>query len=113
MLGIALAGLITNSITFVIIYGFTITQPSLLEARTRFCDKSTFDASALWIYTKMALSFILIVVLDTWVWEQMTLAAGLISTDDQAVQVIMISILMVCYMFGSGMQTVTGTLIGN
>jgi Na+-driven multidrug efflux pump len=51
LLGISLAGLITNSITLLIIKLFIKTQPSLLETRTRFCDKSTFDSSGLWDYT--------------------------------------------------------------
>ena len=43
----------------------------------------------------------------------MTLAAGLISMEDQACQVIVINLLQFCYMFGSGMQTTMCTLVGN
>ena len=43
----------------------------------------------------------------------MTLSAGFISVEDQACQVILINLLVFSYMFGSGMQTTTTTLIGN
>lgn len=52
-------------------------------------------------------------MLDYWVWEQMTLASGIISMEDQACQVLIINILMISYMFGSGMQQTTCTLVGN
>jgi multidrug resistance protein, MATE family len=85
MLGISLAGLITNVITFLIIKLFILAQPSLAETRTKFCDKTTFDTSGLYNYTALALPLISTCLLESWVWEQMTLSAGLISTEDQAV----------------------------
>jgi hypothetical protein len=103
MLGIAYAGMVTNLTTFAIIKIFIMKQPSLKETNVPFCDKSTFDKEGLLQYTILALPLIATTTLGIWVWEQMTLAAGLISMEDQACQVIIINLLLFCFMFGCGM----------
>lgn len=57
--------------------------------------------------------FMIVALLEFWVWEQMTLASGLVSIDDQACQIILINLLNLNYMMGSGMQSSASTLIGN
>ena len=57
--------------------------------------------------------FMIVVLLEFWVWEQMTLASGLVSIDDQACQIILINLLNLNYMMGSGMQSSASTVIGN
>ena len=64
MLGISLAGLITNSITFVIILIFMQSQPSLVETKIKFCDKSTIDSHSLYQYTNIALSYMPAILLE-------------------------------------------------
>lgn len=54
-----------------------------------------------------------VVLLENWVWEQMTLASGLVGIDDQAFQVILINLLNLNYMIGSGMQSSASTVVGN
>ena len=80
--GIALAGTITNLITFTVIKVFIRNQPSLAETRVPFFDKSTFDRAGLRQYMKLALPLIATTFLAIWYLEQMTLAAGLISMED-------------------------------
>ena len=82
MLGIAYAGMVTNLTTFSIIKIFIMNQPALNETNVPFYDKTTFDRQGLWQYTVLALPLIATTTLGIWVWEQMTLAAGLISMED-------------------------------
>lgn len=43
----------------------------------------------------------------------MTLASGFVGIDDQAFQVILINLLTLNYMIGSGMQSSASTVVGN
>jgi hypothetical protein len=45
---------------------------------------------------------ILSVIFDYWIWEQMTLAAGILSIDIQVVQVILINIFAINIIIGAG-----------
>lgn len=53
------------------------------------------------------------VLLEFWVYEQMTLASGLFGVKEQACQVILINLLNFNYMVASGVQTTTAAVLGN
>lgn len=103
IIGISIAGIITNSITFLILKIFKNTHNDLKETKVPFFGKSTFDKEGLVEYFWLGAPYMLICFLDFWMWELMTLSAGILGVDDQACQVILINILAFCYMFGSGM----------
>jgi Na+-driven multidrug efflux pump len=113
IIGISIAGIITNSITFLILKIFKNTRSDLKETIVPFFGESTFDKEGLMEYFWLGAPYMLINFLDYWTWELMTLSAGILGVEDQACQVILINILAFCYMFGSGMQTTTCALVGN
>lgn len=64
-------------------------------------------------YFSISAPYIIIVLLEFWVYEQMTLASGLLGVEEQACQVILIMFLNLNYMVASGIQTTTATVVGN
>jgi Na+-driven multidrug efflux pump len=76
-------------------------------------DPRTFDSKGFGEYWLLALPFIMIASLIQLVREMMTIQAGLISTEDQACQVILINISGFCQVFGNAMETTACTLVGN
>lgn len=113
IVGIAIAGCITNLITYTIIKIFISKQKDLKESEIPFFDSRTFESEGLVEYFWLGAPYMLINFLDYFMWELMTLSSGMIGINEQASQVILINILCFCYMFGSGMQTTTCTIIGN
>ena len=81
IIAISLACIITNFITFALIKAFILTQKDLKKAQISIFEKSTLNLGDYW---SLALPFMIVVLLDNWVWEQMTLASGLVGIDDQA-----------------------------
>ena len=69
ILGIAIAGFITNFITFSIITIFINIEPTLKKTIVPFFDKSTFERKSLWEYTALALPLISTCFLEVWIWE--------------------------------------------
>ena len=82
IIGIAIAELITNSITFTILKIFKNTYGSLEETKVAFYQNSTIESKGLKEYFWIGAPFALIYFLDYWMWELMTLSAGLISVND-------------------------------
>ena len=113
IVGIAIAGIITNSITFIILKIFKNTYFGLKDTKVPFFEQTSFEKEGLMEYFYLGAPFMLTNLMGFWGWELMTLSAGFISVEDQACQVILINLLVFSYMFGSGMQTTTTTLIGN
>jgi Na+-driven multidrug efflux pump len=110
IIAIALACIITNVLTFALIKGFILTQKDLKQAEIPICEKRTLDLGFYW---SLAMPFMIVILLENWVWEQMTLASGLVGIDEQAFQVILINLLTLNYMIGSGMQSSASTVVGN
>ena len=81
IIGIAIAGIITNSITFISLKVFKNTRNDLTESKVPFFDKSTFDRAGLLEYFWLGAPLLLINFLDFWMWELMTLSSGMISVD--------------------------------
>jgi Na+-driven multidrug efflux pump len=69
IVGIAIAGIVTNSLTFIIIKCFMLTQTDLSDTRISFFDKSTLDARGLMTYVKIGLPQIAFSFFDYWIWE--------------------------------------------
>ena len=69
IIGIAIAGLITNLTTFILIKIFILSRPQLKETKVSLCSKSTFDSKGLYQYVSLALPLIFTIILDNWVWE--------------------------------------------
>jgi Na+-driven multidrug efflux pump len=85
----------------------------LEETRIPFFDSCTFEFQGLKDYVSIGAPYILVVLLEYWVYEQMTLASGLLGVTEQACQVILIMLLNFNYMVASGIQTTTATVVGN
>jgi hypothetical protein len=81
LIGVALAGTVTFSIVLVLLRIVIWHMDLLKDSNTPFLDKSTFEKMELLRFCKQALPLLLSCVLDNWMWEQMTLAAGLISIN--------------------------------
>ena len=89
------------------------TQEDLDTAQIPITDKRTFDPKGLWEYFSIAAPYVVIVLLEFWVYEQMTIASGLLGVKEQACQVILINFLNLNYMVASGIQSTTATVVGN
>ena len=82
IVGIAIAGIITNTITFIIIKTFMYFKEDLKESQIPLCDSRTFDKEGFKEYFWLAAPFMFINFLDYWVWELMTLSSGMIGVDE-------------------------------
>lgn len=84
IVGIAIAGIITNLTTFMILKVFKNTDKRLICTKVAFFNSSTIDNEGLKEYFYLAAPFFIINFLDFFMWELMTIAAGLLSVEDQA-----------------------------
>jgi len=79
IMGIAMAGLITNILQFVIMVILFTTKTHLKEAMF-WPDKRMFVGIRRYIY--LGLPYIIVMILDYWAWELMTLACGFIGVRE-------------------------------
>lgn len=63
-------------------------------------------------YAWLGLPYTLMVVLDQWAWELLILLAGFWTVDEQASQIILVTITSVCYMCGLGLDQTACAIIG-
>jgi hypothetical protein len=84
IIGISIAGIITNSITFLILKVLKNSRDDLKDTKVPFFVKSTFEKEGLMEYFWLGAPYMLIGFLDYWMWELMTLSAGIIGVDEQA-----------------------------
>lgn len=100
--GIALAGAITNFLTYIFMRILFSMQDDLAKAN-HWPDSRSFDLKGLCDYFMLGVPMILINSLDYWGWEAMTLTSGLIGVKEQASQVMLINMAMMAYMSAYGM----------
>lgn len=63
-------------------------------------------------YAWLGLPYTLMVVLDQWAWELLILLSGFWTVDEQASQIILVTITSVCYMCGLGLDQTSCALVG-
>ena len=55
-------------------------------------------------YFWLGLPYAFMVVLDQWAWELLILLSGFWTVDEQASQIILVTIVSICYMSGLGLD---------
>lgn len=107
--GIALAGLICHLTTFFIMSFFFWLDKDVEEACTLPDKRALQDLKA---YMAIGAPGVLMLALDLWAYDLMTLTAGSIGVKEQAAQVVTMNMSEVCYGVGAGVQTACTTLMG-
>lgn len=74
-------------------------------------DKKIFDD--LGTYLKIGLPFVVILVLDFWSYDLMTLTSGIIGVNSQAAQVVLMNMNELSYSVAMGLQSAGSTFQGN
>ena len=66
IVGISISSIVTNSFTFILLKIFIGASGDLKEVRTSICDNRTLDLRYYW---SLAVPFMIVVLLENWVWE--------------------------------------------
>ena len=85
IVGVALAGTVSNTIDFILIKAIMACQSELKPTRIWICDPSTFQREVLKEYATVAYPFIFISFLNNWSLQQMVIASGYLPLNDQAI----------------------------
>lgn len=82
-----------------------------IEAAVALPNKRAFQN--LLSYGKMGVPLTFMMMLDQWAWELMVLLSGFFTIYEQAAQIILCSIVGICYMVGMGLDQTACAIIGN
>jgi len=110
--GVVGAGISTSLANFVVILmlvKYSRNQSEIKESLVPFkmCQKQEIQE-----YLKLGLPSAVMLSIEVWAFEIVTLFAGVIGVDQQAANVVMINSLYFIVMFGYGLQTAASSLIG-
>lgn len=108
--GVAFAGLATNGVNFALIMVFLLFDKEMVDALVAPDQRIFTDLGS---YLMQSVPNTIILFIDYWAWEQMTLATGYLGIVSQAAQVVMIYLLSMSFTAILGLQSPCGTLIGN
>jgi len=107
--GIGIASSITNLIIFLSLIQFTNWTEDIQEA-VQWPDKNTFRGIRQ--YYALGIPSALMLCLEWWAFEAMSLITGYIGVDEQAAQLLIFNIIGILFMFALGIQQVASSLIG-
>lgn len=110
IVGTSIATCITYITMCVAITIYTYTQRDISEALIK-PNGETFNN--LGYYLKLGIPSMLMLSMESWTFELLTLFAGYISIDVAASQVILINVAMQLFMVPFGIQQAAATLVGN
>lgn len=86
-------------------------QNDMKEANLYYPDGKIFNN--LGEYFRIGSTLAIMMCLDWWVWELQILVSGLLGVEDQATTIIIMNIILIGYMFATGLESASCTLIGN
>lgn len=112
IIAIGAATSISSFLKLVAIIGFGLCHKDVRESwvRPSFRD---WSANSKTDFMSIGLPSMVMFCAEGWAFQVLTLLAGLISIEDQAVQAICAIVSTTLFMFGSGLQEASSSLIGN
>lgn len=108
--GIATAGLLTHSTTLLFMLIFQFLDREMRQTWIKL-DMNVFND--LGTYLRIGLPFVIILVLDFWSYDLMTLTSGVIGVNSQAAQVVLMNMNELSYSVAVGLQSAASTFQGN
>ena len=107
--GLGIAVTLTQVVVFVGMLILTNMQEDLKEALIPFDKRAFQDLSP---YFNIAFPGYVMLALEWWVWELMILISGLLGVEEQAVQVILMTLVAYFFHFSNGFSFAASALIG-
>lgn len=107
--GVGIAGSVSNLVVYLCLLKYTSIIPDIQEALS-WPSSSSF--TGLEDYLRIGIPSALMLCIEWWAFEVMTLVTGYISVDAQASQVVILNIIALMFMFSLGLQQAAASTIG-
>lgn len=109
--GIGIAGAFSFILQNILIIIYTCTSKDLQFTASIF-DKRIYKKDEFKLFLSLAIPSVIIFWINWWIWEVITLIAGVISVNDQATHVILMSVYSFFMMLAHGFNQSTCSLVG-